>query len=166
MGDTDSSPIHRLQRHGPLKMNPSVFQTRLWYPLEATDDLESSRTISLSISDSEPEPELPISDSNSRRISLVAASGMEDSSPEPHGYEMSGRWSEERLVLGYEKCRSAIFLAVFMWRRPLNSAALATTTHKKPKRVSDVTGTQVRAQMINKCRIEMDSQWLYNVQKS
>ena len=47
------------------------------------------------------------------------------------------------------------FLAAFMLRRPLNSAALATTTHRKPERVFDGTCTQVRAQMINKCRIKM-----------
>ena len=33
------------------------------------------------------------------------------------------------------KCTETTFLAVFMWRRPLNSAALATTIHRKPKRV-------------------------------
>ena len=53
------------------------------------------------------------------------------------------------------KCTEATFLATFMWRRLLNSAALATTTHRKPKRVFDGTDTQVRAQMINKCRIRM-----------
>ena len=35
------------------------------------------------------------------------------------------------------KCTESTFLAAFMLRRPLNSAALATTTHKKPGRVSD-----------------------------
>ena len=54
------------------------------------------------------------------------------------------------------KCTAATFLAAFMWRRPLNSTALATTTHRKLKRVSDGTGTQVRAQMINKCKMKMD----------
>ena len=54
------------------------------------------------------------------------------------------------------KCIAATFLAAFMWRRPLNSSTvLATTTHRKPKRVSDGTNIQVRAQMINKCRIKM-----------
>ena len=43
------------------------------------------------------------------------------------------------------KCTVATFLAVFMWRRPLNSATLATTTHKKPEKMSGGTGTQVRA---------------------
>ena len=50
-----------------------------------------------------------------------------------------------------------------MWRKSLNSAALANTTHKKPKRVFDRTGTQVRAQMINKCRIKMVQRGLYNM---
>ena len=61
------------------------------------------------------------------------------------------------------KCTEATFLNVFMWRRLLNSAALTTTTHRKPKRVSDGTDTQVRAQMINKCRIRMVQKKLYNV---
>ena len=49
----------------------------------------------------------------------------------------------------------ATFLATFMWRKPLNSAILAVTTHRKPKRVFDGTDTQIRAQMINKCRVKM-----------
>ena len=49
-----------------------------------------------------------------------------------------------------------------MWRRPLNSATLATATHRKPKWVSDGTGTQVRAQMINKCGIKIAQRGLYN----
>ena len=61
------------------------------------------------------------------------------------------------------KCTAASFLDAFMWRRPLNSAVLATITHRKPKRVSNVTSTQVRAQMINKCRIKMVQRELYNV---
>ena len=61
------------------------------------------------------------------------------------------------------KCTIATFLTAFMWRRPLDSAALANATHRKPKRVSDGTGTQVRAQMINKCKIKMAQRELYNV---
>ena len=61
------------------------------------------------------------------------------------------------------ECPVTNFLATFMWRRPLNSAALATTTHRKPKRVSDWTSTQVVAQMINKCRIKIVQKELYNV---
>jgi len=53
------------------------------------------------------------------------------------------------------ECTTATFLAAFMWKRPLNSAALTTITHRKPKRVFDGTDTQVRSQIINKCRIKM-----------
>ena len=61
------------------------------------------------------------------------------------------------------ECTAATFLTAFMWRRPLNSIALATTTHRKPNRVSNGTDTQVRVQMINKCRIKMVQKELYNV---
>ena len=61
------------------------------------------------------------------------------------------------------KCTATTFLVAFMWKRPLNSATLVITTHKKSKKVSDGTGTQVRAQMINKCRIKMIPRELYNV---
>ena len=61
------------------------------------------------------------------------------------------------------KCTAVTFLAAFMWRRPQNSAVLAITTHKKPKKVSDGIGTQVRAQTINKCRIKIIPRELYNV---
>ena len=61
------------------------------------------------------------------------------------------------------ECTAASFLAAFLWRRPLNSVALATTTHRKPKRVFDGTCTQVKAQVIDKCRIKMVQSELYNV---
>ena len=50
-----------------------------------------------------------------------------------------------------------------MWRRPLNSAALVTITHKRLERVSDGTSTQVVAQMTNKCRIKIVQEEQYNV---
>ena len=61
------------------------------------------------------------------------------------------------------ECTAATFLAIFMLRRSLNNAALTTTTHRKPERVSDRTDTQVRTQMINKCRIMMAQREQYNV---
>ena len=61
------------------------------------------------------------------------------------------------------KCFTAAFLVAFMWRRPLNNAILATATHKKQKKVSDGTNTQLIVQMINKCRIKMVQEELYNV---
>ena len=50
-----------------------------------------------------------------------------------------------------------------MWRKPLNSAVLTTTTHRRLKGVFDGTDTQVGTQMINKCRIKMIQNELYNV---
>ena len=61
------------------------------------------------------------------------------------------------------ECTVTTFLAEFMLRRPLNSATLATTTHRKSKRVSDGTDIQVRAQIINKCMIKMAQMELYNI---
>ena len=61
------------------------------------------------------------------------------------------------------ECTTATFLAAFMWRKPLNNATLATTTHRKPRRVSNGTGTQVTAQMTNKCKIKMVQREIYNV---
>ena len=60
------------------------------------------------------------------------------------------------------ECTTAIFLAAFMLRKPLNSAAFTTITNRKLKRVFDRTDTQVRAQMINKCMIKMVQREIYN----
>ena len=61
------------------------------------------------------------------------------------------------------ECIAATFLIAFMWTRLLNSATLATTTHRKPKMVFDGTNTQVRVQMTNKYKIKMVQRELYNV---
>ena len=60
------------------------------------------------------------------------------------------------------KCITATFLAAFTWRKPLNSAALATTTHRRPEGVSNRTNTQVATQMIDKCRVKRVHEGLYN----
>ena len=60
------------------------------------------------------------------------------------------------------ECTVATFLVTFILKRPLNSVALTTTTHRKLERVSDGTDTQVKAQMINKCRIKMIQREIYN----
>ena len=60
------------------------------------------------------------------------------------------------------ECPAINFLAVFIWRRPLNSVVLATITHRKSERVSDGTSTQVVTQMINKCKIKIIQKELYN----
>ena len=61
------------------------------------------------------------------------------------------------------ECPAANFLAVFMWRRLLNSVTLATTTHRRSERVSVGTSTRVMTQIINKCRIKIVQSDLYNV---
>ena len=61
------------------------------------------------------------------------------------------------------ECTTTTFLTAFMLRRPLNSAVLATITHIKSERVSDGIDTQVKAQIINKCKIKMAQRKLYNV---
>ena len=53
------------------------------------------------------------------------------------------------------KCTVTTFLAAFMWRRRLNSEVLATTTHRKPREVSDGISTQVISQTIDKCKVKM-----------
>ena len=60
------------------------------------------------------------------------------------------------------KCIVATFLAAFIWGRPLNSAALATTTHRRSDGVTDGTTTQVVTQMINKCKVKRVQEGLYN----
>ena len=61
------------------------------------------------------------------------------------------------------KCTAATFLAAFIWRKPLNSTILTTTTHKKPERISDGTSTQVRVRMINRWRVKMIQMRIYKV---
>ena len=56
---------------------------------------------------------------------------------------------------------AATFPAALMWRGLVNSVTLATTTHKKMGEMSDGTGTQVKVQMINKCKVLMTSRVLY-----
>ena len=61
------------------------------------------------------------------------------------------------------KCSAANSLAAFMWRRPLNSAALVVPTHRGPVRVSDGTSTQVVAWTTNKWRAKIIQREIYNV---
>ena len=60
------------------------------------------------------------------------------------------------------KCITITFLAAFMWRKPLNSVALATTTHRRLDVVFDGTSTQVATQIIDKCRMKRVQEGLYN----
>ena len=56
---------------------------------------------------------------------------------------------------------TATLLAAFMWRRRLNSVTLANATHRRPGKVIDGTSTQVKVQMINRCRVKMSQEGLY-----
>ena len=56
---------------------------------------------------------------------------------------------------------TATFLVALMWRGLVNSVALATTTHRKMRGVSDGIDTQVKVQMINKCKALITSRGLY-----
>ena len=60
------------------------------------------------------------------------------------------------------KCIITIFLAAFIWIKPLNSAALVTTTHRRLDVVFDGTSTQVATQIIDKCRMKRVQEGLYN----
>ena len=53
-----------------------------------------------------------------------------------------------------------------MWRRPLNSAALATATQRELERVSDGTSTQIKVRIINKWRVKMIQKRIYKVKDS
>ena len=53
-----------------------------------------------------------------------------------------------------------------MWIRPLNSATLATATHRELGNAADGTSTQVRVQMINKWRVKMIQKKIYKVEDS
>ena len=53
-----------------------------------------------------------------------------------------------------------------MWRRPLNNATLATTTHRELGKVANGTSTQVGVQMINKWRVKMIQKKIYKVEDS
>ena len=53
-----------------------------------------------------------------------------------------------------------------MWRGQANSVTLATTTHRKIGKMSDGTDTQVKIQMMNKCKVLMTSRRLYKRRES
>ena len=50
-----------------------------------------------------------------------------------------------------------------MWRRHLNSETLVTITHRRLRKMSNGTGTQVISQTIEKCRVKIIQRELYSV---
>ena len=53
------------------------------------------------------------------------------------------------------ECSAANSITAFMWRIPLNSAALVAPTHRKPMRVPNGTSTQVVAWTIDKWKAKI-----------
>ena len=64
------------------------------------------------------------------------------------------------------KCKKATFSAALMWRRQANSVTLANATHKKIRKMSDGTDTQVKVQIVNKCKVLINLRRLYKRGKS
>ena len=64
------------------------------------------------------------------------------------------------------KCKEATFSAALMWRRQANSVTLASATHRRIREMFDGTGTQVKVQMANKCKVLINSRRLYKRRRS
>ena len=64
------------------------------------------------------------------------------------------------------KCKEATFPAALMWRRQVNSIILASATHRKIRWMSDGIDTQVKVQMVNKCKALINLRVLYKRRKS
>ena len=64
------------------------------------------------------------------------------------------------------KYKEATFSVALMWRRQANSVTLASATHKRIREMSDGTGTQVKVQMANKCKVLINSRRLYKKRRS
>ena len=62
--------------------------------------------------------------------------------------------------------KTATLLAAFIWRRRLNSVFLANATHRRSGNVADGTSTQVKVQMINRCKVKMSQKELYKLKDS
>ena len=68
----------------------------------------------------------------------------------PQNVQKRRRPQKKNIIYLKESCyhrikyTAANFLAVFMWKKPLNNKVLATVTHRKPRTVPDGIGTQVR----------------------
>ena len=82
-------------------------------------------------------------------------------------YECTGKMEARKYLrkscCHHIECPAPNFLTAFIWRKPLNSAISAIKTHKRAERVSNGTSTQIVAQMINKYRIKIVQNELYNV---
>ena len=48
----------------------------------------------------------------------------------------------------------------------MNNVILANVTHRRSRKVVDGTSTQVKVQMINRCRVKMSQKGLYKLRDS
>ena len=92
--------------------------------------------------------EEPIQVNVGRRVSLTQQ--------ERRKCKASGRSHNCRI-----KCKKVTFSAALMWRRQANSVTLASATHRKIRKMSDGTDTQVKVWMANKCKVLINSRRLY-----
>ena len=53
-----------------------------------------------------------------------------------------------------------------MWRRQANSVTLASATHRKIRKMYDGISTQVKVQMVNKCKVLINLRRLYKRRRS
>ena len=97
--------------------------------------------------------EEPIQVNVGRRVSLTQQ--------ERGKYKISERSHNCRI-----KCRKATFSASLMWRRQANSVSLASATHRKIRKMSDGIDTQVKVQMVNKCKVLINLRRLYKRRRS
>ena len=97
--------------------------------------------------------EEPIQVNAGRRVSLTQ--------PERRKCKTSGRNHNCRI-----KCKKATFSAALMWRRQANGVTLASATHRRIREMFDGTGTQVKVQMANKCKVLINSRRLYKRRRS
>ena len=95
----------------------------------------------------------PIQANVGRRVSLTQQ--------ERRKRKASGRSHNCRI-----KCKKATFSAALMCRRQANSVTLASATHRRTKEMSDGTGTQVKVQMANKCKVLINPRRLYKRRRS
>ena len=97
--------------------------------------------------------EEPIQVNVGRRVSLTQQ--------ERRKCKTSGRSHNCRI-----KYKKATFSAALMWRRQANSVTLASATHRKIRKMSDGIDTQVKVQMVNKCKVLINLRRLYKSRRS
>ena len=63
--------------------------------------------------------------------------------------------SKEKAVTTSFNALQQLFWLHLYGEDPLNSVVSTTTTHREPRKIFDGTGTQVKAEIVDKCAIKM-----------